>query len=279
MSIISKAGKIFRYLSSPGLYKYGFASLFRIGNIFNSPIIVCGAPRSGTTLLVSILDSHDAIVSIPYETRILMKIGRSSWKGWNRWFLRLQLKALLISIGIKRSSKHWCEKTPSNIFYLEQIFAMFGQQTRVINIVRDGRDVVLSVHGRLGKLVTPSIWTRFVRQGLLYRGDPRVLTLKYEDLILQFDETMKLVSSFLGLPNTFKSSFFENTSVSENRSVMNGHGWKGVYTARPIFTDSIMKWRSHPEVVEEFRKQVEASELLAAYDYIAPGEGNSNRLK
>jgi hypothetical protein len=270
MPLKSKLLKIGRYFASPGLYRYGLRSTLRLSNLKDDPIIVCGAPRSGTTLLISILDSHNEILAIPFETWLLVNKRSNRWfkrDSLNKKFILLQLKAFLISLNITKDHKRWCEKTPTNVFYLDFIFSLFDRKVKVINIIRDGRDVVMSHHSRLGKFMTPQKWVHYVEQGLKYKDDPNVLTIRYEDLITKYDETMALVARFLHIENTFRQEFYLNTNVSDNASVISGHGNKGIYKAKPISRQSLAKWKNNEQIEKQFNDFPPAQDLLRHLGY------------
>ena len=41
-------------------------------------------------------------------------------------------------------------------------------------------------------------WVDDNRYGLIWMGDPRVMTIKYEDLVKRYDETMSRICEFVG---------------------------------------------------------------------------------
>ncbi len=211
MPLKTKLQKIGRYITNPDLYKNLWASSFNLRNLKDEPIIVCGAPRSGTTLFISVLGSHKDILAIPYETWLFVNKRPQRWfkrESWNRKFILVQLKAFLLSLKISKDHKRWCEKTPDNVLHLDFIFSFFQRKVKVIHIIRDGRDVVMSHHKKLGKFMTPQKWVKYVEGGLAHKEDPNVLTIHYENLIQDFDATMRVVSDFLQIQNTFKKEFF-----------------------------------------------------------------------
>ncbi|MGH8984792.1 MAG: sulfotransferase family protein [Acidimicrobiia bacterium] len=85
------------------------------------------------------------------------------------------------------------EKTPTHIFYAEQILSMYPE-ARVVEVVRDGRDVCVSMEMRAMRIPgwptardgQIDLWARSVRHGLALRSDPdlrdRVTVVRYEDL-------------------------------------------------------------------------------------------------
>jgi hypothetical protein len=151
--------------------------------------------------------------------------------------------------------------------HLKFIFDIFKENVKVIHIIRDGRDVVMSHHKQLGKFMTPKKWNTYVRAGLLYKDDPRVLTVFYEDLISGFDGTMSQISEFLEIKNIFNKDFYLGTSINDNKSIISGYGYKDIYKAKPLSGDSISKWKDHPDVMKAFLDYEPANELLKMLGY------------
>jgi hypothetical protein len=270
MPLKSKLDKIRRYIFSLDVYRNGLTSIFRLKQLKDDPIIVCGAPRSGTTLLISILDSHKDIISIPYETWLFVNKRPKRWfssESWNNRFLLFLFKTLLVTQPIKPHHKRWCEKTPDNVLFIDFIFKLFKRKVKVIHIIRDGRDVVMSHHSKLGHFMTPAKWVKYVTAGLKFKDDPLVLTVRYEDIILDFNSTMSKVAEFLKIENTFKETFYTETKVDANSSVINGYGNKELYSAKPLSKESLNKWRSDKRVMEEFQANQKATELLKDLNY------------
>lgn len=270
MPLKSKLQKVLRYFGNPDLYRYGFRSATRLSGLKGEPIIVCGAPRSGTTLLISILDSHPDILAIPYETGLFVNKTTSRWfksDALNHKLIFVFLKAFLISLNVSKDHKRWCEKTPENVLHLDFIFRLFNRRVKVIHIIRDGRDVVMSHHKQLGKFMTPQKWVRYVEKGLSHKNDPLVLTIRYEEIITDFDKTLQVVSDFLDIKNTFRKEFYLETKVNNNASVISGYGYKGIYEAKPISSASLYKWKNNPEVIQDFRNYGPGVELLEKLGY------------
>ena len=143
------------------------------------PFFILGAPRSGTSLLARMLNSHSDI-AVPDETKIfqtfvpllplygdLRQPGRlqrlvADVVAW-RWVRRMpnppQFDAVLervarpelgavfeavLSVWAEQQGKAcWGDKTPNNLYFWPVIEASFPCAA-VVHIVRDGRDVALS---------------------------------------------------------------------------------------------------------------------------------------
>jgi hypothetical protein len=112
-----------------------------------------------------------------------------------------------------------CEDLPGNIFKLEQILRRF-KDAKIIHIVRDPRDVVLSQKNRHKRrrmgghyvskkealrvwanyhpLVISRLWKNAVG-GALKIQDPRILTIQFEELLSDPEQTLKNICTHLGL--------------------------------------------------------------------------------
>lgn len=111
--------------------------------------------------------------------------------------------------------KIWAEKTPENIFAIDRFLAVFAD-SKVIHIVRDPRDVILSFMGR-GVTFAKSAekWLTSVAAIQNFRSDPRVLEITYEDLIRESEKTLERVCSHLNIDFSMKF-FTTNTYESKN---------------------------------------------------------------
>jgi hypothetical protein len=137
------------------------------------PIVIGGCARSGTTLLLSVLSCHSRIFAIESETFALCPKETAAMP--RRSQLRLdELAQLLERADIPASCWRWCEKTPKNVRFFGPILEAFGQDIRLIHMVRDGRDVVTSVHPRRpeGFWVRRRRWVKDVASGLAFADHP-----------------------------------------------------------------------------------------------------------
>ncbi|MGK7877104.1 MAG: sulfotransferase [Xenococcaceae cyanobacterium] len=145
----------------------------------NSPVFLVGCPRSGTTLLQSLLTAHPKIASFPeskffqylvpeYEPRrrslgvasrrlrpmleqFFEEIGYPEMKQhlpnmpqflgqYTRKFIKI-----LDRIAQKQGKSIWVEKTPEHLEYIEYI-EKFVPEALIIHIIRNGSDVVASLY-------------------------------------------------------------------------------------------------------------------------------------
>lgn len=155
------------------------------------PIFIVGCGHSGTTLIAAMLDSHPRIMTFPGESNaFLMRKWRSSAPRILGAFARKVRDA---------GRSRLCEKTPRHILHLAKIFDMFPE-ARVIYMMRDGRDVALSIAKRTNSIDEGvSRWLGDNEQGLSVAAHHQgVHLLKYEDLVENPQAALERVCAFIG---------------------------------------------------------------------------------
>lgn len=151
-------------------------------------VFLVGCPRSGTTLLQSLLAAHSRIFSFPethffeylfYEKKLLSFWGLANWRARSRWnrildelehpemqaklpklslFVRQFSRAYidtLDTLALNQGKKIWLDKTPGNLRHIDQIDGLV-RNARFIHILRDGADVVASLREVTGQY--PDVW-------------------------------------------------------------------------------------------------------------------------
>ncbi len=233
-----------------------------------SIVVVGGAPRSGTTLLRTVLGRHPMIASGPETTVFLRRMSspedigpRLGWDPaliarWQResWsqveFIERFHRAILEQSG----KAIWVEKTPRNAGRFGFVRRHFPY-AKLIHIVRDGRDVVCSLrrtpfakldHAPLESVIAAQRcavqWRASVRAALRLRRDPGYYELRYEDLVRDPETTLKALIDFLGL------TWSDNVLVPLRRCAEDSGGNvvddpEAIRAAGEIFVSSIGRWR------------------------------------
>lgn len=141
-------------------------------------LFLVGCPRSGTTLLQSLLAAHSQVISFPeshfYNTMTtsrfgLRRLGLASPRIRTRFAAFLELIghpemrhylpffavsrrqysrafiAVLDAVTRQQNKQLWLEKTPRHLHYIEDIRA-FVPESKFIHLVRHGEDVVASLY-------------------------------------------------------------------------------------------------------------------------------------
>jgi hypothetical protein len=200
-----------------------------------APFVV-GATRSGTTLLRLMLDAHPD-VGIPSETHFFKKLIRTSERrtitpeqladkiiGHKRWgdfhleeddlrarFAAIEpfnlsdaLRGFYGLYAEKQGKTRWGDKTPGYLRYMDQIELVLPE-ARFIHLIRDGRDVALSVLPmNWGPETVTEAAELWVERVTLARENGRTVShymeVKYEDLITDTEGELRGVAEFLDLP-------------------------------------------------------------------------------
>ncbi len=198
------------------------------------PVIV-GVPRSGTTLLRMMLDAHSAL-AIPPETGFLLPLaaldgamgdGRAAAQAitsadtWPDFHLdATAFETAVARLGpctpaevartfyrtyASRFGKaRWGDKTPTYGTEIDKIAALLPE-AHIVHIIRDGRDVMLSVRGlwfRPGDTVEACAedWARrLARTREIGQGLSHYLEVRYEALVTSPETTLKTVCRFVDL--------------------------------------------------------------------------------
>lgn len=200
------------------------------GNGLGAPIFVVGCPRSGTTLLHHMLASSGRFANYRAETHLFDEVlprfgnlaspGRrerllAHWLKSPRFtvsgidpdrfaervrtgcrtmgdFLRLFMESILEAQGVGR----WVESTPGHVLHMRQIKRAIPD-ARFLHIIRDGRDVALSLR-KLG-WVRPLPWDRaralevaaWTWSWLVDAGRRQAATLGPDYLEVHFEELVR----------------------------------------------------------------------------------------
>ena len=224
------------------------------------PVIIGACPRSGTTLLLSILDAHPHIYSIQKQTYAFTR-----WDSDGRPTRLDRLYRQLLVHRIPRTATRWCEKTPKNIQSFGRILDWSEGEARLIHMVRDGRDVVTSRHPKHDPhhyWVPVRRWVSDVALGLELAEHSCVHTVRYEDLIADYEGQLERLMEFLDEPVVPEViDWASHTSLR-----------RSIHWAKPlesIHARAVGRWSrpEHRRVVGEFMSDPEALKLMERLGY------------
>ena len=271
----------------------------------SAPIFVTGYRRSGTTLLGNVIDRHPAI-AVFVESFFIPRYYYTQTMFWplrrEANFLRLArsitgeeparqnhltldegqvrsiqertlpalVDALLTEWARGRGKERWADKSPGYITKMPVLARMFPD-ARFIHIIRDGRDVWLSLKNlRWEKDVVKVAgdWARsvvFARSWASRLGD-RYLEVRYERLVAHPEEEARRITDFLGAP--YAPAMIEPDEGGPGNPAL--VGWPNV--DRAIDPGNTKKWMGRLDERERAAFHFCARGLLQTLGYDVPAD-------
>jgi protein-tyrosine sulfotransferase len=187
-----------------------------------------GCARSGTTLLRAMLDSHTKITSGPPSSIFIPTPLNASQlahlydlpekevlEAFNRSPDRARFIDEFRVLCLDNTGKSlWIDKTARNVHRFSWINRHFPN-AKVIHMIRDGRDVVCSLRSHRKRRVTDGKleltgyrmplenaalrWVQDVSVGLQLRGNRNYVEVRYEQLVLDTENTLRDLCVELGV--------------------------------------------------------------------------------
>ena len=198
-------------------------------------IYITGCAKSGTTLLYRLFDYFKNVEILrPNEVKLEKLINTSNNKttiGKRRYNTILSLDMGLSKLESQRK-------------------VILDNDIKIVNVVRDGRDVILSSNYK----VSPKRWISCIQQRKIF-ANIISLEVKYEDLIYHPDQIQEDIAEKFGLVIDYKFSIYP-TKLDDKYFV---DEYKPIYKPRPINDASI-------------HKDIEAYKKLCKPDQIQPFE-------
>ena len=280
------------------------------------PFIV-GAPRSGTTLLRFMLDAHPAL-AIPPETGFLAAIAGDAdrlsgedvhraittyhpdFPGWEDFGLsaddyRTRLKTIepfSVAEGVrefyrmyaaKHGKRRFGDKTPTYCQHMSAIGRLLPE-ARFIHIVRDGRDVAVSLRKvwfapakDIASLA--AYWSSLVR-GARKAATSRYMEVRYEALIADPEHVIRTICDFIRLDfDPLMLRYWQHTPerLKEHRSRRSADGSFVVtherrleqqrLTMQPPRPDRAFAWRTELTAREQAEFREAAGDTLFELGY------------
>ncbi|MBO9602032.1 MAG: sulfotransferase [Novosphingobium sp.] len=148
---------------------------------------ICGCGHSGTSLLANMFAAHPRVHIPLRETAMFFRRSPG-----------MRLKYFQ-ALTLLRGKRLFVEKTPRHVERVEMIRKV-APQSKIILIVRDGRDVAASIYKRTGNLdAALDRWIAAAEQVREFEHRPGFTRVRYEDLIVRPEEELKRLCSFADL--------------------------------------------------------------------------------
>lgn len=243
-------------------------------------IFVFGAPRSGTSLVQSVLAAHSRLFSIPGETGIFSSqniFGRRhfglSWEENQALFRECRDVVDFFDRGVRliesrSGGRTFVEKTPQHVLRLPFLLRRFPR-ARFVHVVRDGRDCFVSARSHAGIPQASSArrfagyWKRCVEAPLRVEPHPRLLRLRYEDFVRAAPAELERLMRFLELER-------EDRQLDPAR--FGGHKRAGREEFRllreAVSARRVGRWRTELAAAERLAFERVARASLSEYGYL-----------
>lgn len=212
-------------------------------------VLVTGSPRSGTTMLILMMKYFEGCNVYSDKERHPLHPNKLMWHQYQY-------------VVIKQPYGYYEHFPPYYDFQM-----LFKRKYKIICMIRNYRDVLVSRHANNPEVywVWPTIWIRCARQIIMNIDNPRLLMVKYEDLVSDSKKQMDRISNFLGC--NYKENYIKFYETDDAKNPKNN----SLNGPRSISKDSINNWSKpeHKDRVEYLTQFVELEELnnQLGYEY------------
>ena len=239
-----------------------------------TPIFIVGMPRSGTSLIEQILDSHQSIYGAG-ELKDLSESLESNVKKLsneqNLDFIGKAKKSFFEEVcndylnkvwELSPNSKYISDKMPGNFFNIGLIYLAFPH-AKIIHSMRDPMDSCFSNFTKLFKddmrftYNQENIGNYYKDYHTIMEHWRKVLPsdfichMKYEDMINDTEKEARRLTSFIGLdwdPNCLK--FYDNNRNVKTASMMQ--------VRKPIYKSSLARWKNFTKHLKPLYNKVKS---------------------
>ena len=239
-----------------------------------APIFIIGMPRTGTTLVDRILSSHPAVESAGELQAMPLAVKHAARTSTHTVLdpitIAAAAKADMSAIGrdfLNRARHHrrdfdkrFIDKFPGNTFYAGFI-AQALPSAKIICLRRNPMDTVLSNFRNLfaissryydysyDLLETAAYYVRFHRLMERWRDalPGRMIEVQYEDLVADQEGETRRMLAHCGLDWSEECLAFHTNSAPVSTP-------SAAQVRRPIYADSVARWKQHAELLEPVRR-------------------------
>ena len=250
--------------------------------------LLCGHPRSGTTLLEQVLDSHPGVISAE-ETPIFFETYLALRRGFSEGASMLSVldSAAPERVRQARASYFQCmnlfhdnsigdrlliDKNPSLTPLIPAIIRVFPE-AKFLVALRDPRDVCLSFFMQpLPLNLTSASYLSLegtvkeyaALMGIWRDMGPRMrnpfIEVRYEELVEDLESVAKRVLEFLGLPWDARVLHFDEHA---RQKLVRSPTYADV--AKPVFKGAVGRWRNYEKYLAPWSEKLEP--FVKAFGY------------
>ncbi len=230
---------------------------------YNDPVFMIGFPRSGTTLLDTILRGHPKVEVIEEKPIIynvlenLQKITKGNFSNLYKLKTKdiLSLREVYFHQRLQYTKKNekgkiYIDKFPLNIIYTAEIIRIFPDAKFIFSL-RNPYDCILScfmqdfyLNDAMSNFLdindcsflynkVMKLWSQYFE---IFQFDKHFI--KYEDLVTNFDNSLNKVLEFLNLDWSDEITNYQNTA--KKRNIISTPSYNQVI--KPIYKEAINRW-------------------------------------
>lgn len=228
----------------------------------DTPILIVGMPRSGTTLVEQVISSHPSVAAggeLTFwrdEAKVLRRqvAGNRCDDATGKWVAKQYLKVL---DGLAGGKPRVTDKMPINYLFLGAIHMLFPN-ARVVFCRRHPVDTSLSIF--MTRIMPPEFSNDRGNIVFCYREHERImahwqavlpadrlLEVRYEQMVLDQEQTSRRLIEFCGLP-------WDDACLrpeKNDRKVMTPSLWQA---RQPVYRTSLDRWKNYEPWLNEFRE-------------------------
>ena len=242
-------------------------------------LFIVGAPRSGTTLLHTLISAHEFCYTVPCET------GLFTWQNlYDRPRLELSLEETHQRLNDSKDiveflqefargltdhagDKFFVEKTPQHVNHIAKLKRHFPN-AKFVHIHRDARDCYLSTFS-VDNMTTfhdaaffAHYWNQCVASGLKMKEDDSVYTLSYEALVSNPCAELGKIMGFMDLK--YQQQQLDPIVYGADKRSKRKHFKR---LSGPITTASVGRWKKELELPDLKKITSISNDLLIQLGY------------
>lgn len=251
------------------------------------PVFVVGFPRSGTTLVEHMLESHPDFVGMDERPLILAAIGQMiadgleypaglvSLQGERLLQLRRQYWKAVDAIAPSRGSRRVVDKNPLNMLALPMIFKLFPNASLIL-CRRHPCDAILSSYMQAFSdpevsAISSSIdslahaYVMFDRQVRAQVASLKIeiFDLRYEDLVRDPQTMLAAMADYLKIGDHSTMLNFDETA--KRRGYISTPSYAQVIS--PLNGEGVLRWQRYRDLFTPVLHLLEESVLRAGYHF------------
>lgn len=242
----------------------------------NEPIFILGMPRTGSTLLERILESHTGVQSageLNNFAREMIRLVQSAGTNVGRNKLSLIESSRQVDFRVLGESyiastrmltgtnKHFIDKLPFNYLYIGLIHAALPN-ARIIHVHRDPMDTCYAIYKQLFQSAYPFSYdlNELGQYYLAYRHlmehwesvlpKGRICQVRYEDLVADTEGSVRGVLDYCGLEWQAQCLAFHDSRQASTTA-------SATQVRQPIYASSIGKWKNYHRQLRPLQEVLE----------------------